>query len=117
VIGDATTIAPSGATHAWVEGLLPGLGWAGFDPTNDVEAGDRHVPVAVGRDYADVPPTRGVYKGGAASTLMVAIVFERLSGTSAGEPPAKTVSRSFTPMSAPTAITQRRSVQQTQQQP
>ncbi|MBL8136958.1 MAG: transglutaminase family protein [Acidobacteria bacterium] len=59
------------ATHAWVEVLLPGLGWMGIDPTNDIEAGLRHVRVAVGRDYADVPPTRGVYKGGAASSLEV----------------------------------------------
>ena len=59
------------ATHAWVEVLLPGLGWVGVDPTNDIEAGQRHVRVAIGRDYADVPPTRGVYKGGAASSLEV----------------------------------------------
>lgn len=61
------------ATHAWVEVLLPGLGWVGVDPTNDIEAGLRHVRVAIGRDYADVPPTRGVYKGGAASSLEVAV--------------------------------------------
>jgi transglutaminase-like putative cysteine protease len=35
----------------------------GFDPTNNLIAGNRHVRVAIGRDYADVPPTRGVYKG------------------------------------------------------
>jgi transglutaminase-like putative cysteine protease len=52
-----------GATHAWVEVLLPDLGWVGFDPTNNLVAEDRHVRVAIGRDYADVPPTRGVYKG------------------------------------------------------
>jgi len=52
-----------GATHAWVESLLPELGWVGFDPTNDIVADDRHIKVAIGRDYADVPPTRGVYKG------------------------------------------------------
>jgi transglutaminase-like putative cysteine protease len=51
------------ATHAWVEALLPGVGWIGFDPTNNLVAGNRHLRVAVGRDYADVPPTRGVYKG------------------------------------------------------
>ena len=52
-----------GATHAWVEALLPELGWVGFDPTNNLIAGDRHIRVAIGRDYADVPPTRGVFKG------------------------------------------------------
>ena len=61
------------ATHAWVEVLLPELGWVGVDPTNDIEAGLRHVRVAVGRDYADVPPTRGIFKGGAASTLEVSV--------------------------------------------
>lgn len=61
------------ATHAWVEALLPELGWIGFDPTNDLIAGDRHIRVAVGRDYADVPPTRGVFKGDARSELSVAV--------------------------------------------
>jgi transglutaminase-like putative cysteine protease len=62
-----------GATHAWVETLLPGLGWVGFDPTNNVLAGDRHVRTAVGRDYADVPPTKGVFKGSAESQLLVSV--------------------------------------------
>jgi transglutaminase-like putative cysteine protease len=64
-----------GATHAWIEALLPELGWVGFDPTNNLVAGERHVRVAVGRDYADVPPTRGVYKGVSAvkSELAVAV--------------------------------------------
>ncbi|HEX8143083.1 MAG TPA: transglutaminase family protein [Pyrinomonadaceae bacterium] len=61
------------ATHAWVEALLPGLDWVGFDPTNNLIAGDRHIRVAVGRDYADVPPTRGVFKGTAESELSVAV--------------------------------------------
>jgi len=52
-----------GATHAWVEVLLPDLGWVGLDPTNNLIADDRHIRVAIGRDYADVPPTRGVFKG------------------------------------------------------
>jgi len=52
-----------GATHAWVECLLPEIGWVGLDPTNNLVATDRHIRVALGRDYADVPPTRGVYKG------------------------------------------------------
>ncbi len=60
-----------GATHAWVEALLPGLGWVGFDPTNNSIAAERHIRVAVGRDYADVPPTRGVFRGTVESKLSV----------------------------------------------
>jgi transglutaminase-like putative cysteine protease len=52
-----------GATHAWVEAWLPELGWVGFDPTHNTPAGEHHIRVAIGRDYADVPPTRGVFKG------------------------------------------------------
>ena len=44
------------ATHAWVDVLLPHLGWVGFDPTNNLVAHHRHIRTAVGRDYADVPP-------------------------------------------------------------
>lgn len=62
-----------GATHAWVEAYLPTLGWVGFDPTNDVVADESHVRTAVGRDYSDVPPTRGVFKGDASSELAVAV--------------------------------------------
>jgi transglutaminase-like putative cysteine protease len=62
-----------GATHAWVEAYLPGIGWVGFDPTNDVLARERHVRVAVGRDYGDVPPTRGVFRGEAGSELGVLV--------------------------------------------
>jgi transglutaminase-like putative cysteine protease len=52
-----------GATHAWAEVLLPYCGWVGLDPTNNCPVGERHIRVAVGRDYADVPPTRGVFRG------------------------------------------------------
>jgi transglutaminase-like putative cysteine protease len=68
-----TDRSPEGATHAWVEACLPQIGWVGIDPTNDLLAGDRHIRVAIGRDYADVPPTRGVYKGEAASELSVSV--------------------------------------------
>jgi len=62
-----------GASHAWVEALVPRLGWTAFDPTNNLIGGDRHIRVAIGRDYADVPPTRGVYKGEARSELSVVV--------------------------------------------
>jgi transglutaminase-like putative cysteine protease len=62
-----------GATHAWVEALLPGLGWLGFDPTNNLLAGIRHIRTAIGRDYADVSPTHGVMKGSADTELQVRV--------------------------------------------
>ena len=64
-----------GASHAWVEALLPGLGWVGFDPTNDLVAGIRHIRTAIGRDYADVPPTKGtlLQAGSGASDLKVRV--------------------------------------------
>lgn len=61
------------AMHAWAEAYLPDLGWVGIDPTNDTPATERHIRVAVGRDYADVPPTRGVFKGQPESELCVAV--------------------------------------------
>lgn len=65
--------AGDNATHAWVEAWLPHVGWVGFDPTNNSVADHRHIAVAIGRDYHEVPPTRGVYKGGAGSQLSVAV--------------------------------------------
>ncbi len=62
-----------GATHAWIEALLPGFGWVGFDPTNDLVTGERHIRTAIGRDYADVPPTHGIFKGSARSELYVSV--------------------------------------------
>ena len=38
-------------------------GWNGFDPTNAVEIGTRHVTLARGRDYGDVPPLKGMFSG------------------------------------------------------
>ena len=65
--------APENATHAWVECLLPQLGWVGFDPTNRCLADERHVRIAVGRDYSDVSPTRGVLRGGESTGIEVAV--------------------------------------------
>jgi transglutaminase-like putative cysteine protease len=76
--------SPEGATHAWVEALLPGLGWVGFDPTNNVLARDRHIRTAIGRDYADVPPTKGIFKGTTESQLTVSV---QVSPSKAPPPP------------------------------
>ncbi len=66
-------------SHAWVECLLPGVGWIGFDPTNDTVPSGRHIRVATGRDYRDVPPTRGTFRGTADQTLQVSVSIGQLS--------------------------------------
>ena len=71
------------ATHAWIEALVPQLGWVGFDPTNWLVAADRHIRTAIGRDYADVPPTHGMFRGSAASELTVAVRVTPSEGTPA----------------------------------
>lgn len=73
---------PSTATHAWVECRLPTLGWVAFDPTNRTLADQNYVRIATGRDYGDVPPTRGVVEGGANSSLGVDVRISRLDGGS-----------------------------------
>jgi transglutaminase-like putative cysteine protease len=83
--------SPAGATHAWVEAYLGDLGWVAFDPTNNLLGCDRHVRVAVGRDYADVPPTRGVYKGEAASELSVMVAVSPVNAPEPEEWPPITV--------------------------
>jgi transglutaminase-like putative cysteine protease len=65
--------AADGATHAWVEALLPGLGWVGFDPTMNRLASEQHIRTATGRDYADVPPTMGMTTGKADTQLQVRV--------------------------------------------
>ena len=56
------------ASHAWAEAFIPGAGWVGLDPTAGSPTGVQHVRVAYGRDYGDVAPVRGVYKGEQDST-------------------------------------------------
>lgn len=65
-----------GESHAWVEWFC-GDGWTGYDPTNLIEIGDRHVLVGRGRDYNDVPPLRGVYAGPFGSELFVTVEITR----------------------------------------
>ena len=57
----ATEIAS--ATHAWMEVLIPGIGWRGLDPTHNRQTNENYIKIAVGRDYADVAPVTGNYKG------------------------------------------------------
>ncbi|MDF0532251.1 transglutaminase family protein [Tsukamurella sp. 8F] len=70
-----TTVA--GQSHAWIEAWTGQ--WVGYDPTNDVAITERHVSVGVGRDYADVPPLKGIIAGGGASDLDVEVEITRLA--------------------------------------
>lgn len=60
-----------GATHAWVEAWIPGFGWAGIDPTNNVWVTNTHVKLAVGRHFIDCSPIKGAFKGPAQQKLTV----------------------------------------------
>jgi len=86
------------ASHAWTEVYLPDAGWFGLDPTLGQQVDLRHVRVAYGRDYGDVAPVRGVYKGHAGQRLSVDVLVrpaldeeghEHLQETAAGpaQPP------------------------------
>ena len=65
------------ATHAWLECLLPKIGWCSFDPTNPGSGDDSKIVVGYGRDYRDVPPTRGVTLGEGEADLEVDVVVLR----------------------------------------
>jgi transglutaminase-like putative cysteine protease len=73
----APRLVGASESHAWVEAYLPGGYWWPLDPTNDCVAGERHVKVAVGRDYRDGTPTRGVFKGTHTQTLSAAVRMRR----------------------------------------
>jgi transglutaminase-like putative cysteine protease len=64
------------ASHAWCEVYLPGHGWQGLDPTNNQPVNESYVRIGAGRDYHDVPPVRGHYKGTQARTLTVNVLVE-----------------------------------------
>lgn len=72
---------PIGATHAWAECLLPKIGWLGIDPTNDDLANHRHIRIGIGRDYADIPPTKGVIFGGGSSEVEVRVKVVEVTDT------------------------------------
>lgn len=72
----AIGVTVPGESHAWVEAYLGS--WWGYDPTNGIPAGERHVVVAHGRDYGDVTPVKGIYSGGGSQSIAVAVEVTRL---------------------------------------
>lgn len=87
VCPDKKGMRGEGATHAWVEAWIPGNGWTGIDPTNNVWVTNHHVKLAVGRNFNDCSPVRGTFKGPARQSLSVYVsvgyedghVFEELN--------------------------------------
>lgn len=73
VVGDTV----DGRSHAWIEAWTGA--WWSFDPTNDTEITEQYVGVGAGRDYADVPPLKGVYSGEGATDLDVIVEVTRLA--------------------------------------
>ena len=62
-----------GATHAWIEAYIPFYGWFGVDPTNNTIANENHVRLAIGRNYNDCSPVKGVFKGKVEAKLEVKV--------------------------------------------
>lgn len=63
-------------THAWCQVFAGPAGWVDVDPTHGLHVGDGHVAIAVGRDYDDVTPNRGVWKGNAREEIAVTVQVE-----------------------------------------
>jgi transglutaminase-like putative cysteine protease len=113
---DSHVRSTAGATHAWAEALLPDIGWIGFDATNNLIAGSRHIRVAIGRDYTDVPPTRGVFKGVSAvrSDLAVGVTVGSAQPIANGEVAGYLPWVSREAIAAHTAVSDRQQQQQQQ---
>jgi transglutaminase-like putative cysteine protease len=74
-----TAAAVTSASHAWSEAWVPGRGWIGYDATHPVRTSEHHVRLAVGRDYSDAAPTRGIYVGSATGSMEVRVRTRELS--------------------------------------
>ncbi len=77
--GQEGSVLGADASHAWCEAYLGPRGWVGFDPTNDTLIDDRFARIAGGRDYRDVSPVRGLYKGASPGSMSVNVAMEALA--------------------------------------
>jgi len=77
------------ASHAWLSFLCPGFGWIDIDPTNNCISSLRHIAIAWGRDYGDVPPIRGLLVGSQSQQLTVAVDVVACGPVDGGEPSEK----------------------------
>ena len=76
-----TALIGATASHAWLEIFSPNGLWIGFDPTNNCLESERHVQIGIGRDYADVPPLKGIFQGSNAQSLNVQVRVTRNADT------------------------------------
>lgn len=106
-----------GATHAWVEVCVPFYGWLGLDPTNNCIASDRHVRLAIGRNFSDCTPVKGTYKGSSEHTLEVSVIIENGESNREDRIESSTPAFSYkTKNPAPQINSYRRFLEQQQQQ-
>ena len=85
------------ASHAWAEAYIPDSDWVPLDPTLGKPVGMRHVRIAYGRDYSDVAPVRGVYKGHAGQRLSVDVSVRPALDESGNETLAETAAAPLEP--------------------
>jgi len=83
-------------SHAWCEVWVPDVGWVGLDPTNDSAADERFVKVAIGRDFTDVPPNKGLFKGRASESILVRVETRELEA-----PPSLSWQEQLPPLETP----------------
>lgn len=86
--GPAEHLIGAQASHAWVEVYLPDHGWLGLDPTNNQPVDGHYIKIGAGRDYADVPPLKGTYRGTAERRLSVDVLVTLLDATADMAAPA-----------------------------
>jgi transglutaminase-like putative cysteine protease len=85
-------------SHAWCEVWFPDLGWVGIDPTNDCRVHEHFIKVGVGRDFTDVPPNRGVYRGAGQESICVRVETRQLT-----QAPSVAWQEQLAPLSVPLA--------------
>jgi transglutaminase-like putative cysteine protease len=66
------------ASHAWFSVFIPNIGWADFDPTNNVVPTDQHITIGWGRDYFDITPLKGVISSSGPHSLSVSVDVRRI---------------------------------------
>ncbi|MGK0254709.1 MAG: transglutaminase-like putative cysteine protease [Mariniflexile sp.] len=105
-----------GATHAWIEVYIPFYGWLGIDPTNNAIANENHVRIAVGRNYDDCSPVKGVFKRKVESDLFVKVEISTTKSKEAAVIPPNTFTGSGTNNSYQRNLERIQQQQQQQQQ-